>query len=207
MSREPKRVHAVVAPPQLTGGQRQDSHQRGTEHCPVRADEQGVEKNPDDSHHCAIPFAKDVFEDGKENPRDDGDVETRDGDDVRRACVLECGLKFLRHACVHAEQNPRQQGRFGIVIQAIGIFEQLRFEFVNKPKEEVPAVAWQGGDLESGHGRVDALPRKIIAVGKFLVLGRSLQTATHPHPLTVFIIRKRRGADEKHSRCGHVAAA
>jgi len=54
---------------------------------------------------------------------------------------------------------------------------------------------------------VDAVPRQIIAVGEFLVLGRSLQTAAHPHPLTVLIIHQRRSADEKHSRCGHVAAA
>ena len=40
---------------------------------------------------------------------------------------LKAFLQFLRHAGIHAEQNTRQQGRFGVLIQTIGIFKQLCF--------------------------------------------------------------------------------
>ena len=49
-----------------------------------------------------------MTEEGEENARDDADVESRNGDDVRCACILERLLQFLGKTGVHAEQDPSQ---------------------------------------------------------------------------------------------------
>jgi hypothetical protein len=120
-----ERIQPGLASPDQRGEDAQCAHDRRPHNRRVRANKQRIECDADHGDHGAPAGAKQATEEKEEDARDDGDVEAGNGDDVRRARVLERLLQRPREAGVHAEQNARQQRSLGVNEDAVQAVEEL----------------------------------------------------------------------------------
>ena len=179
---------AVLAAAKMTGKQGGQSHDRGAHHGRVRADQQGVEADADGRGHRAAARAEQPAKEGQEQFRDDGNVKSRNSDDVRSAGIFEVLLQVGGQAAIHAEQDARQQRGFRVREQKMNGGKGFLFERVQPGGENVAIFPRQGGDVRAGHGRVDALAGEVVAVGEILVFRRGLEFAAQADDIAVCVI-------------------
>ncbi len=150
--------------PHLPCQQRQAAHHCCAHHGRFGPNQKGIEHNTRDGRVRPTPIAEELAKEGKEDARDDADIETRNRNDMRRTSVLKGLLQPVCKAGIHAEQNARQQGRFRVGEQAIDIFKRTLLEGVQSRNDRVATFLRQDRHLSIGHIRVDTLRREIIAV-------------------------------------------
>ena len=170
------------------------AHDGGAHHRRLRADEEGIKEDHDHGNDRAAPRTKPAAEQGGEYSGDDGNVETRDGDDVRCTGIFEGLLNILWQACIHAEQDARQQRRFGVGKDAVNIFKRSFFEGIHGFENKITASFGKKSRFCDGHIGINIFRSQIITIGEFLVFGRRSQFAAQTQGLPIMIVLIRRDA-------------
>ena len=101
------------------------------------------------------------------------------------AGILEGFLHWCGDAGFDTEENPGEEGCFGVRPELIDGIEGAFFKGVDRLHQRIALFFFEQSGAIDGHVTVDALPGEVIAVGKLLGAWRRLNAAAQHDTIAI----------------------
>ncbi len=193
-------VKTVLAAAQLSGKNSQSSHDGSAHDRGGGPHQHRVKDDPNHGGDSPPAASKQAAEKEDEHPRNDGDIEAGDGDDMSRAGVFVGLLQRGRKAVIVSKQDACQEGGFGLREDTVNMGNGLIFEGINQAQHRVASVEGQERGSCIRHIGKDSLARKVVLVGEILIFRRGLQMPAQPDHIPIMPIGSGGNASEDQDR-------